>query len=779
MLNNTIGATALQLSDLSSLADLPIWVAWMEVLKPGKTKPDKLPVNPETGRLASTSDAATWAAREAADARAATLRKAGAKGGVGLILGPLPGNPGWRLCGVDLDGCRSADGSLTDWAEIVVKQFASYAEISPSGGGLHVLFFAREADVDALTRRGAVTPKGGAEFSLGKHVEVAMFLGGRYFTCTGDGYDPTDFLGAEGVEPIRAVGIETLEWLAEDHGPAFKRTKGGTVAEAEESVEFVGGSGDQSTSGFAYRAALVCAQWGMGKDEAAETLAEDGGEAGQWWAKSSDRDRNRCLERAFAYYAQERARLIALFDEADDLPPMGDAVRPSDLGGYAPDQDGVIRAFTDWHKGELIFDHSVGKWFRFDGNLWRLEGTKLASHYARMVSTALAARDPKAKALNNVATWEAVERGARTVREFARTAEVWNRDPWLLGTPGGTVDLRTGLLRQGAADDHISKSTAVAPIPLGKFRADRDCPKWLAFLDQALASDAEAIRFLQTWGGYSLTGDTREQVLLFVYGPGGSGKGTAINTIADVIGEYAVNVGMETLTASKNDRHLTELARLHGARMARASETEKGRGWAENRIKALTGQDKVTANFMRQDHFEFLPEFKLTIFGNNRPTLKDVDAAIKRRFMVLPFDHPPVRKDERLPEKLKAEWPGILSWLIEGCLEWQAKGLRRPKVVQAATAEYFAEQDTFGQWITDCCSVDPRAAETTNDLWDSWSSYAYSLGEDAGSRNRTFPETLAQRGFEPVSMVPGTRSRGYRGLRLLDKGDKRFDSDEV
>ncbi|OJU06928.1 MAG: hypothetical protein BGN87_15950 [Rhizobiales bacterium 65-79] len=453
--------------------------------------------------------------------------------------------------------------------------------------------------------------------------------------------------------------------------------------------------------------------------------------------------------------------------EFDNLPEL-----PADDGPnsklFALDEDGVIRAFTARHKGELLFDHHAGRWFRFDGNVWRREETKLAHHYARNLSTAFAKSDPKMKALKQVRTWEAIERGARTVREFACTSDAWNRDHWLLATPGGTVDLRTGGLRRGRPEDHISRLTAVAPVPMDSFDPERDCPLWLRFLDEALGRDSAAIRFLQQWGGYSLTGDTREQVLLFVYGPGGSGKGTAINTIGDVLSEYAVNIAMETLTAAKHDRHPTEIARLHGSRMARASETEKGRAWAENRIKTLTGQDKVTARFMRQDDFEFTPEFKLTIFGNNRPSLKDVDAAIRRRFMVLPFDHPPAQKDVTLPERLRAEWPGILSWLIAGCLDWQRHGLIRPKIVTLATDSYFAEQDIFGQWVAECCESGPRLADSVDRLWESWRTYAVINGEEPGSRKKTFPETLQQRGFDAIKDRFGIRGRGYQGLRVVE-----------
>lgn len=445
------------------------------------------------------------------------------------------------------------------------------------------------------------------------------------------------------------------------------------------------------------------------------------------------------------------------------------------LAGFDLDQDGVIRAFTDRHVGELLFDHNAGRWFRFMGHRWQREETQLAKHYARAVSTDLAARDPKAKALKNVSVWEAIERGARWVREFAFSASGWDTDSMLLGTPGGVVDLRTGQLRPGRPEDYISKATAVTPVPLDTFDPERDCPRWVAFLDQALGGDAEAIRFFQQWAGYNLTGETREQVLLFIYGPGGSGKTTAVSVIYDLLGEYAANVATSTLTAQRHDAHPEELARLHGPRMAVASETEAGSKWAENRIKALTGGDPITARFMRQDSFEFRPAFKLTIVGNNAPGLSVVDSAIRRRFMILPFDHPPAAKDEHLPEKLKAEWPGILSWAIRGALDWQENGLVRPAVVEAATRDYFAREDTFSRWLEDECELVPGTATLTAALFESWRDYAYRNREDPGSLKRTFPERLQRAGFEAVKNRGGIRGRGFMGLKCRQREWSDFD----
>jgi len=508
---------------------------------------------------------------------------------------------------------------------------------------------------------------------------------------------------------------------------------------------------------------------------AMETIPEEDRDS-RWAERVADIPRiltfvygNRAAERA----SKEREEWQVDFDMCWVIQhPDGEEPEVEDaLAGYELDQDGIIRAFTDRHRGELLFDHHSGCWFHFNGFYWVREETKLANDYARKVSTDMARRDPRAKPLKNVPTWEAVERGARTVRDLSCSANTWNTDPMLLGTPRGTVDLRTGRLRPALPGDHISKITAVAPIALDSFDPARDCPQWLRFLDQALAGDAGAIRFLQQWGGYCLTGDTREQVLLFVYGEGGSGKSTATNTIMAILHDYAVSVATSTLTASKYQAHPEEIARLHGPRMAVASETEKNSKWAENRIKSLTGQDKLTARYMRENSFDFYPQFKLTIFGNNAPSLSNVDSAMRRRFMILPFKNPPAKKDATLGERLKAEWPGILSWLMLGCLDWQANGLVRPAVLEQATSTYFAEQDTFGQWLDEKCVRTPGKAATVEALFVSWQGYALQAGEDPGSKNKSFPEALQQAGFELVRDRGGIRGRGVMGLRLATVED--------
>lgn len=230
------------------------------------------------------------------------------------------------------------------------------------------------------------------------------------------------------------------------------------------------------------------------------------------------------------------------------------------------------------------------------------------------------------------------------------------------------------------------------------------------------------------------------------------------------MGDYHTTAPIETFTASHGERHPTDLAGLMGARLVTASETEEGRRWAESKIKTMTGGDRVKARFMRQDFFEFVPQFKLVIAGNHKPGLRSVDEAIRRRLHLVPFTVtiPPAERDPELTEKLKAEWPAILQWMIDGCLDWQRDGLVPPEAVKAATTEYLNAEDTLAAWIADCCERKPSAFEATVDLYASYTGWCERTGEFAGARKH-FREKLMLQGFVEKNT---NIARGFAGLRL-------------
>ncbi len=207
-----------------------------------------------------------------------------------------------------------------------------------------------------------------------------------------------------------------------------------------------------------------------------------------------------------------------------------------------------------------------------------------------------------------------------------------------------------------------------------------------------------------------------------------------------------------------------QLARLHGARLVTATETEAGRHWAESRLKELTGGEKIAARFMHRDFFEYLPSFKPVISGNHKPRLRSVGFAMRRRVNMIPFlvTIPPHERDPELTGKLKAEWPGILQWMVDGCLDWQQRGLDPPLAVTAATDAYFAGEDGYSHWIADCCEIVANFWSPSSELFTSWRDYAGQAGLQAGDTKR-FREEMERLGF-PLKRT--NVQNGYIGLRI-------------
>lgn len=432
-------------------------------------------------------------------------------------------------------------------------------------------------------------------------------------------------------------------------------------------------------------------------------------------------------------------------------------------GNQQLSEDRFAREFTERHGETIRFCHTSGKWFLFNGNHWVGDDTKQVSNLIRVIIRELSVG---AASFSKSAVVNGTENLAKNDRAHAVTAEFWDAHSYLLGTPSGTVDLKTGNLRPSCSKDAITKVTACAP-------EEGNPDTWLRFLDDATGNDPSMVRYLQQICGYALTGDTKEHALFFVHGHGGNGKSVFLNTVAGILADYATTASMETFTAQKFSQHSTELAMLVGARLVSASETEADRYLAEARIKQLTGGDPITARFMRQDNFTFQPQFKLMIIGNHEPRIRFVDDAIRRRFNVLPFTFKPQNPDKDLEQKLKSEWPQILQWMIEGCLDWQSNGLIRPDKVTTATEEYFDEQDIFGQWLKTKCTIDLKVQHYKSPVskaFESWSQFAEEMGEPAGDK-QGLGRRLKKLGIESKpkpNFETGTKERHYIGIILKD-----------
>ena len=403
-------------------------------------------------------------------------------------------------------------------------------------------------------------------------------------------------------------------------------------------------------------------------------------------------------------------------DVAGDMGDGDDGGGGSAGGGDAGDgpipvqftEDALADSFATRHADVWRYVAPWGQWLTWTGALWRREDTLQAFDLARRICREAARRSASAKIrtkLSSAATVSAVERLARSDRRHATTTEVWDRDPWLLNTQNGIVDLRSGA---GSAHDPLRYMTKIAGASV-----EGDCPVWLQFLDTVTGGDPELQAYLQRMAG------------------------------------------------------------LRGARIVTSIETEQGSRWAESKLKALTGGDKITARFMRQDFFEFIPQFKLLIVGKHKPSIRNVDEAMKRRLHMVPFTVtiPAAKRDKRLPDRLLAERDGILAWALQGCLEWQKSGLRPPPAVMAATDDYFEAEDALGRWIEERCQTGNKTFWAgSTELFNSWKSWAEANGEYAGSMKR-FSESLGTRGFEKNS---NGKARGFRGIRIQDSNDDLF-----
>ena len=426
-------------------------------------------------------------------------------------------------------------------------------------------------------------------------------------------------------------------------------------------------------------------------------------------------------------------------------------------------EDGLAIAFTRRYGEDWRYCAQWGKWLVWTGVRWNPDQILYVMHLSRgvcRVAAALAAT-PRLKArLASSSTFGAVERIARSDPIHASSAEEWDADAWALNTPGGVVDLRTGALRAHERRSRMTKITT-ATVAAGEYA----CPIWRLFLNDVTGTDVDQIAYLQRAVGYCLTGVTSEHALFFLYGTGANGKSVFVNVIATILGDYATNAPMDTFMESRSDRHPTDLAGLRGARFVAAIETEQGRRWNESKLKAITGGDKVSARFMRQDFFEYLPQFKLVIAGNHKPSIRNVDEAMKRRLHLIPFTVtiPPERRDPRLTEKLLQERDAILAWAIEGCQLWQRQGLKPPHSVVQATEEYFEGEDALGRWIEERCVCHANAKALTIELFQDWKQWAEAAGEFVGSIRR-FSDTLLARRFD--KWRNGMGARGFIGIGL-------------
>ncbi len=340
-----------------------------------------------------------------------------------------------------------------------------------------------------------------------------------------------------------------------------------------------------------------------------------------------------------------------------------------------------------------------------------------------------------------------------------------NADAWLLNFDNGTMDLRTGELREHRREDFITKI-----VPHAYPTTDVQSDLWQRFIERIFDHDAELVAFVQRLFGYALVGEQIEHIFPVLWGGGQNGKSTLVNAILDAVGnEYTMQLGQEYLMQSKHSRHSTEVMDLYQMRLAVSAETEEGARLNEARVKHQTGGGKIRGRRLYQESWEYSPTHTLFIETNHKPRIVGTDVGIWRRVHLIPFTVriPDEEKDSGLGEKLKREAPVIVRWLVEGCLAWQCSGLNPPESVLAATAKYREESDLFGAFIREHCDLGPDFKERARDLYSTYTDNARQRGEFPLATNRV-EERLDKMGVYKRRVEQGFF---YFGIRLKEPTD--------
>ncbi|HPK26779.1 MAG TPA: phage/plasmid primase, P4 family [Anaerolineaceae bacterium] len=733
------------------LRELRQWVCWQGVpdeIRPGKIK--KIPVNPATGGQAQSNNPDTWTSFEAAVAAAPK------HSGVGFMFGN-------GIFGVDIDDVQDAivDYRNGDDQNIVaefIHTLQSYSEYSISGSGVHIIC------------RGTLPPQGR------RRKNVEMYSDGRFFIMTGNiAAEYTDIRDCTNdIKPLhekyigggfnpqavlqniaQALDIPDDEVIrlaiASKQGQAFSALYSGNW-------ESLFNSQSEADMSFCNMLAFWCR-----KDEAQmdRIFRSSGLMRDKWNRKQSGSTYG-------ALTITKAVRSCTKVYEPKELYGVTFGSRPKpESKRYTFDDTGNADRMRDAFGDIIRYSFVAKRWLYYDGRRWLYDYEGAVRQMADVVIERMGA---EADLYENEMSDQFAKHQKRSRSSNAKIAmlretehrvsilpDTLDRHTDLLNTPNGTLNLRTGELMPHDKNLYLTKLSMV------EYTDKTDCPIWDDFLNTVFDGNKELIRYIQKAVGYSLTGSTREQCAFFLYGDGRNGKSTFLDTVGDIMGDYAVNVQPETLMVKHNTGGPSgDIARLKGARFVTSVEPSDGMRLNEGLIKQLTGGDRVTAAKKYENEFEFKTEFKLWMGMNYRPIIRGTDDGIWRRIHLVPFTVriPDEKVDKLLRFKLRREMPGILKWAVDGCLLWQREGLEMPRCVLEAVKDYRSKMDVVGAFIDDCCYVGV-GSETASTLFKAYLQWA--------RENNEYEMTSTKFGVELSRRFSKVKEGGfmrYAGLRL-------------
>jgi putative DNA primase/helicase len=446
---------------------------------------------------------------------------------------------------------------------------------------------------------------------------------------------------------------------------------------------------------------------------------------------------------------------------------LGNPVKSAKAGIPWPMTDaGNAERLAHYMRDNLVFDERMQCWRYFNGKKWEVDNGKYiyrgAVKVVRKIRYEEARQCPNEDMEKKLWSHSVASESRSSLAAMIALAQFmpgvsqaeFDADKYLFNCQNGTIELKTGTLREHRADDFITRISPVAYDP------SADCSIWTKFLDETLHGDQEMLRFIKKSAGYCLSGDTSEEILFLVHGPAATGKSTYMEAVKSVLGDYSKTCDFETFLKQKDSgRPRNDLAGLAGARLVSSCEVEEGKALAESIIKNITGGDTISTRFLYKEFFEYEPQFKLWLVCNHAPKVDPQDDAMWRRILRIPFIFivPKGKRDKKLKPMLKDPTIGgkqILKWAVEGFLLWQVDGLQIPETVVQATEEYRKSCDYLSDFFAEVCDVsDPLAWMSTAQLFDAYKKYC-----DANEIKHT------------MNMVSFSRKLESRGLKKQKQG---------
>ena len=442
-----------------------------------------------------------------------------------------------------------------------------------------------------------------------------------------------------------------------------------------------------------------------------------------------------------------------------------DGPAPKPEPEFVPDnvsEDWIAQAVVGYCGKDILFDAVRKTPFFWDGHRWKADRTNRLLDISRQFCRRF---NPSGKAsLGKHSTAAGVVKLVAADQQVAVVPEIFDKDDLLLGCPGGVIELASGIFRPGRREDHITMSAGTDPA------SGEDCPLWTAFIGQCTKMDQAYYSFLKRLVGYLLTGLTTLHLFIIIFGPGGGGKSTFLDTIRAMMGTYAKPVDLALFMEGSESERRYALASVFLKRLITAAETKPGQSINTAFIKNITGDRELEARQIYGAPFDFQRKFTPILATNHRPKIPVVDSGLTRRLILLPFNNIPTEADEDLGDKLLTELPGILRWSINGYLEFKVKGLMPPEIVKASTKKYLWDEDTLQQWLDEACIIGSLEFEGVTTLRQSWNDFQKCQGVDPEkvTKAKGFSALMASRGFMSEHKKTGNFFTGLRLRTLAD-----------